>query len=57
MQKFCKGGLGKANLGYLKKRGAQLQATSGGTLKISSGILRGSEIDTRGRMSLPPPPP
>ena len=30
MQKFCKGG---ANLPYLKKKGAQLQAVSGGTLE------------------------
>ena len=30
MQKFCKEG---ANLGYLKKRGAQLQASSGGALE------------------------
>ena len=31
MQTFCKGG-GRANLGYLKKRGAQLQVASGGAL-------------------------
>ena len=30
MQKFYKGG---ENLGYLKKRGAQLQAASGGALE------------------------
>ena len=32
MQKFCKGGEG-ANLEYLKKRGSQLQAASGGALE------------------------
>ena len=32
MQKFCKGGGGGGNLGYLKKREAQLQAASGGAL-------------------------
>ena len=32
MQKFCKGG-GGANLGYLKKRGAHLQAASAGALE------------------------
>ena len=35
MQKFCKGGGGGANLGYLKKQGAQLQAASGGTLEYN----------------------
>ena len=32
MQKFCKGE-GGANLEYLKKTGAQLQAVSGGALE------------------------
>ena len=30
MQKFCNG---RANLGYLKKKGVQLQAASGGALE------------------------
>ena len=44
---------GGANLGYLKKRGAHLQAASGGALednvKNYFGNIKGGEIYTRGR--------
>ena len=54
IHKFCRGGV---NLGYLKKRGAQLQAASGGALddnvkKISLVILKGARLMQGG---CPPP--
>ena len=53
MQKFCKGGGGGANLWYLIKRGAHLQAASGRALednvKNYFGNIKGGEIYTRGR--------